>query len=33
MVNSNATRPAVELTITGEIKRDPKKKDPSPDHK
>lgn len=25
MVNSNATRPAVELFITGEIKRDPKK--------
>ena len=25
MVQSNATRPAVELTITGEIKRDPKK--------
>jgi hypothetical protein len=26
MVNSNATRPAVELTITGEIKADPNKK-------
>ena len=25
MVQSNATRPAVELTISGEIKRDPKK--------
>ena len=25
MVHSNATQPAVELTITGEIKRDPKK--------
>jgi hypothetical protein len=25
MVHSNATRPAVELFITGEIKRDPKK--------
>lgn len=26
MVNSNATRPAVELTITGEVKADPTKK-------
>lgn len=33
MVNSNATRPAVELTITGEIKRNPKKKDSSNDSK
>lgn len=26
MVNSNATRPAIELTITGEVKADPNKK-------
>ena len=25
MIHSNATRPAVELTLSGEIKRDPKK--------
>ena len=25
MVHTNATRPAIELTLTGEIKRDPKK--------
>jgi len=33
MVNSNATRPAVELTITGEIKEGPNKKNSKPEVK